>query len=220
MSDDWRKELKDVRVLFEKIEAAGYRTQAHGRLLVDRAQQANESLVVLEGELPKYEKLAPESTEIANALSQTTAWLAFVKRQAEESIALLPDTEKGLQSAASFAVTGVTATNTLFLSFASAVNLAGTNNPRLARIFEEFDLADLTILHDAEDSNELSLLLTREDPGLEKARLGAWETLASDSSDALSQAAHSMREVLRKLIAKYASNEKVMSWTVPGSTQV
>ena len=125
--------------------------------------------------------------------------------------------EQSLQDALSYAVTGVTTTNTLSLSFASAIGLAEVTNPKLKNIYERYTLRNFSVVCGPEDSTELGELLVREDPTLEEKRIGAWQTLASGSADALSQAANSMREVLRVLISKYASNNdvKTCSWWVP-----
>ncbi len=48
------------------------------------------------------------------------------------------------------------------------------------------------------------------DPQLELKRLGAWEALESNNSDGPSQAAHSMREVLRQLLDKLAPINEVL----------
>jgi hypothetical protein len=51
-------------------------------------------------------------------------------------------------------------------------------------------------------------------------RKGAWDTFHSTSKDALSQAANSMRDILRTVTAKLASNERVQncSWAWMEST--
>jgi hypothetical protein len=48
------------------------------------------------------------------------------------------------------------------------------------------------------------------DPGLEQKRSGAWEAVESNRADSLSQASHSMREVLRQLLDKLAPTEDIL----------
>lgn len=56
----------------------------------------------------------------------------------------------------------------------------------------------------------LRAFLTKLDPQLERRRSGAWQTLQSATDDRHSQAATSMREVLRELLEKLAPDKDVM----------
>jgi hypothetical protein len=61
---------------------------------------------------------------------------------------------------------------------------------------------------------ELDSYLERFDSELPRRRKGAWTTFDSVSEDAVAQASHTMRDILAKVIAKEASNEKIYgcSW--------
>jgi RNA-directed DNA polymerase len=59
------------------------------------------------------------------------------------------------------------------------------------------------------DVHALSRLLAAVDPTLETKRLGVWQTFHGQSSDRLTQACHSMREVMRLLLDKLAPTEKI-----------
>jgi len=209
VEDDTKEGIKKTRTRFAEIETAGYGIEKIGRSFVQEGRKGNATLDFLEQELPKYEKIARESPEVAEALAQVPEWLKVARNQADESIVRLRTSEHALLQALSYAVTGVTSTNSISSSIASAIGIAEVTNPRLINIYEKFNLQDFTAIRDPEYLHELSGLLDQEDPALEKARRGAWETLESGSAAALSQAAHSMREVLTKLISKYASNDDV-----------
>ena len=55
----------------------------------------------------------------------------------------------------------------------------------------------------------LSRLLSEVDPDIESKRQGAWHTFYGTGSDRLSQASHSMREVIRLLLYKLAPDDMV-----------
>jgi hypothetical protein len=61
-----------------------------------------------------------------------------------------------------------------------------------------------------ESSGQLSVLLNEIDPDLELKRRGAWQTFRGESNDRISQAAHSMREVIRLLLDCLAPEEKIL----------
>jgi hypothetical protein len=62
--------------------------------------------------------------------------------------------------------------------------------------------------------SELDAYLDKFDRDLPRRRQGAWQTYYSVSSDAVAQASHSMRDILAKIIAKEAANERIetCSW--------
>jgi Predicted pPIWI-associating nuclease len=61
---------------------------------------------------------------------------------------------------------------------------------------------------------DLDVYLTKFDRDLPRRRHGAWETYYSVSDDAVAQAAHSMRDILARIISSQASNDKIgtCSW--------
>ncbi len=59
------------------------------------------------------------------------------------------------------------------------------------------------------DTGTLSTLLSSIDPFLEEKRIGGWQTFEGNSTDRISQATHSMREVLRQLLDKLAPDGDV-----------
>jgi hypothetical protein len=85
------KEIEDALASFKEVETAGYRVQERGRSLVQQAQRGKQTLEFLKTEMPKYEKVAEESPEIAAALSQSRYWLKLAKHHAQESVARLRD---------------------------------------------------------------------------------------------------------------------------------
>lgn len=60
-----------------------------------------------------------------------------------------------------------------------------------------------------DDTTTVSHLLNSIDPSLEIKRTGAWQTYYSSSADRISQATHSMREVLSQLLDKLAPDDSV-----------
>jgi len=56
---------------------------------------------------------------------------------------------------------------------------------------------------------ELDTYLEKFDPQLRRRRAGAWQVFHSCSDDSVAQASHTMRDILRIVIAKEASNEKI-----------
>lgn len=66
-----------------------------------------------------------------------------------------------------------------------------------------------TVLSTKGDIHALSRLLSEIDPDLESKRQGAWHTFYGTGSDRLSQASHSMREVIRLLLDKLAPDDMV-----------
>jgi Predicted pPIWI-associating nuclease len=61
---------------------------------------------------------------------------------------------------------------------------------------------------------ELDAYLAKFDNDLARRRRGAWDAYHSASVDAVAQASHSMRDILAKIIAKEAANDKIQtcSW--------
>ena len=61
---------------------------------------------------------------------------------------------------------------------------------------------------------ELDAYLEKFDRDLPRRRQGAWQAYYSVSSDAVAQASHSMRDILAKIIAREAANDKIeiCSW--------
>ena len=91
-----------------------------------------------------------------------------------------------------------------------------------SQIFHTYHLQDPKPVFDSTDSDAVSNLLEEYDPELEKERRGTWQTFFSSSSANRSQAAHSMRDVLRRLISKHASNDVVKLanwWTLAEDTK-
>jgi len=62
----------------------------------------------------------------------------------------------------------------------------------------------------AHTSPVIQSFLENLDLGLEQKRSGAWEAIESNGADSLSQASHSMRELLRQLLDKLAPTEYVL----------
>lgn len=209
MDESSSKEIDLTRLLLDELEAAGYRAQEHGRSLVQLAGRGRAALDFLKDEMPKYEKIAAESPEVADALSRAPSWLRLARSQIDESVGRVRASEHGFGEALSYAVTGVTSTNTLSSSFASAIGLTEVTNPKIKNIHERYNLKDFSIVRGSDDAAELGELLAQVDSRLDKRRLGAWQTLVSGSADSLPQAAHSMRDVLSALISKYASNDNL-----------
>jgi hypothetical protein len=58
-------------------------------------------------------------------------------------------------------------------------------------------------------NNTIEILLNDLAPELEQKRQGAWQTFHGESPDRLSQAMHSMREVLRQLLDKLAPEDEI-----------
>lgn len=65
-------------------------------------------------------------------------------------------------------------------------------------------------------NEDLDVLLRRFEDDLPSRRAGAWDAFHSASADALAQASHTMRDILRRVIAREATNELVerCSWYI------
>jgi hypothetical protein len=86
--------------------------------------------------------------------------------------------------------------------------------PSVRQILSDVPLtesSELQLSPNLSEVNRLMIepLLNAIDPNLEKKRKGAWQTYQSNSDDCLSQAMHSMREVLRQLLDKLAPEDQI-----------
>jgi hypothetical protein len=152
--------------------------------------------------------MSKQHPAIAEVVDRAPAWLSLVGSMTDEALSHVRGADDRLLQALGPLVAGVSASDTLSTTFASAVLSTEATNPRLDFI-QQYGLRDFTLLSEVQDQRELSGLLTTIDPTLESMRKSAWESLSSGAEQRLLQAAHLMREVLRQLISKYASNERV-----------
>jgi hypothetical protein len=112
-----------------------------------------------------------------------------------------------LFSALSAATSAVTAGNTPTLNFLSGVyQLQGRESHNIVEVYHLQKPMDPIA---SDNEKELNERLAELDIDLLNRRKGAWDAFHSVSADRLPQAAHSLRDVLRSLISKWASNDQV-----------
>jgi len=78
-------------------------------------------------------------------------------------------------------------------------------------VFDDYKISEPKFTFNEEIQNKLDDYFKKYFPENIERRKGAWTTYHSVSEDKLAQAAHSMRDILAKIISDWASNEKVES---------
>jgi len=186
------KDLDELDKKFDEASYCGRNLQKMGRRLVSASEQGKEVISDIRQDKDALENLKVKS------------WLAA----ANATIPACPTQELKQLEPYYYAVTTST-------SSASAIVLDYTFHSR-----KDFELSD----DDKEELDEHLKEFSKDFPGtpdLAKIRLGAWETFYSETEVNLMNASHSMREILRHIISRIASNEEVKQsswWEKPQDT--
>jgi Predicted pPIWI-associating nuclease len=192
---------------FKRIEQAGYESQESGQQLVRFGKAGQEQAHFLSKEIPKYAVLAQQYPSLQTPYDSFKEWSAFVVKKSQEAVTNVGAGTNLLSSALSAASSAVTAGNTPTLNFLSGVyQIQGRESKN---IIEVHRLQKPTDPIAPDNEKELNERLARIDTDLLNRRRGAWDAFYSVSADRLSQAAHSLRDVLRSLISRWVSNDQV-----------
>jgi len=218
LKDDKFQKLEDN---YSQLEERSRTVQQIANEITKETALGRKRLEFLRSELSKYEAISKESPDLKKFLPADDSWLQQAIKDSDKAITGMMNAESTLNQTVTYVGTAVSTVSVVGSMAVSGVNLLTEKYPG-SQIFCTYHLQDPKIVFDSTDSDAVSKLLEEYDPELEKERRGAWDTFFSNSSANHSQAAHSMRDVLRKLIRKHASNNAVKAaswWTWAESTE-
>lgn len=143
----------------------------------------------------------PELKKLVSAFYESEHYAATILKQANDS---LDASQSGLSSSVYTTLSAVTGSNVS----------AGTIAEQIMAIVPERTDVIIKVwppkgLERGFSDEEMDTCLAKFDETLPVRRRGAWQTFDSVSEDAVAQASHTMRDILAKIIAKDASNEKL-----------
>jgi hypothetical protein len=193
---------------FDILEKIGIEFQEKGAILVEYAKLGKNHINFQLSEAPKY-------AQAANSIPQFTSVLGGIITSGEiVHISLLVtnnELRKGLESVNQgiFFASGSTSTASAgtyaVSSITDQINL--DNNKR--DIYKDFNFLKPDFDKHQTIQRELDQELNKLNPNLSIRLKGAWQTFNSVSADKKAQAAHTMRDILAKLISAWASNDDV-----------
>jgi len=192
---------------FERIEQAGYEIQESGQQLVRFGKAGQEQAQFLSQEIPKYAVVAQQYPSLQASYDSFKEWNTLVAKKSQEAVTNVVAGANLLSAALSATSSAVTAGNTPTLNFISGVYQLQERESK--NIIEVYHLQKPTDPIAPDNEKELNERLARIDSDLLNRRRGAWDAFYSVSADRLPQATHSLRDVLRSLISRWASNDQV-----------
>jgi len=211
-----KKTLKESYSKYEAIEKLGLEYQEKGNKLVKYARMGKEYIEYQLTEGDKYVKAFEVLPELRITLDGwdksgqlNNNWLNKAERNLVKGIDFITN--------GSYYVSSATSTTSAKLE-STTLELIGIQytNPDI-NLFDKYDFNISIEVNRDQIENDLDKELEKIDSNLPNRRKGAWETYNSASSDKLSQAANSMRNILSCLISMWASNDDVKSaiWWKP-----
>jgi len=203
-----KKLFKELRTKFETIEEIGYGLQEEGQKLVTYGKFGQEVTAFLGNEIDKYEELASNHPELAADLDSISVWANYTDYQLGGVLGSLAADMSSLgRHTAAAATASTSGSSAVFILHGHASYIQTQNQER--NIYDEYQLRKPAFIETAKVQAQLDRYLDNIDPELNQRRKGAWQTLNSMSLDKKPEAAHTMRDVLAKLISRWESNDQV-----------
>jgi hypothetical protein len=201
-----KKMFKELRTKFETTESIGCGLQEEGQKLVTYGKFGREVTVFLGGEIDKYEELASNHPELAADLDSISVWANYTDTQLGGVVeSLAADISSLGHHIAAAGTASTSGSGAAFVLHGRASYIQMQNSDR--NIYDEYHLRRPAFIETARVRAQLDRCLDDIDPELNQRRKGAWQTLNSVSFDKKAEAAHTMRDVLAKLISRWASND-------------
>lgn len=205
---DKREKTKSLKDNYEKIEKEGHRLQEQGTMIVKKAVSGKKQAEFLEEELPKYEKIAEQYPELSKRLNDDYRFIDLSIRNTNGVVSNLNSAVKIIEPVYHMLSTSVSTSGTAISAAISGVYRIEATHPEI-NFKEKYSLKDPSVFFKSSDTEELSKILNGFDSELESMRKGAWDVFYSNSESRLVQASHSMRDILRRFISKFATNDQV-----------
>lgn len=205
--------LKKLEENCERIASHGRDLQARGVTIAKKGVSGCKQVRFLRTELPKYESMATTYPKLGPYLPADDSWIDRALNETDLIVNALPKASEILAFSTDSTSTALSTVSTLGTIAVSGVMLIGLDYPQ-TNFFETHGLENPTSFLNLVEDEDLSRLLGEYDSDLETQRRGAWNAFYSASETKLSQAAHTMRDLLRLLISRHASNAEVKkaSW--------
>lgn len=225
MQEDYMKEekktkakdiLQQLDIDFKTLEEKGYKLQEEGLRIVKQAKIGRSFVQFQLSELPKYSEASDEYTEFNDVLNNiVTSGNIAINRTRKARDLLDKGIENIVESTALISGATSTCTSSTYGTITVIDQINAANNKK--NLYGVYDFKKPSLKEEKEIQDELDRELREIDPSLCKRRKGAWQTFFSVSADKKAQAAHSMREIFRKLISMWASNDDVKKaeWWLP-----
>jgi hypothetical protein len=204
-----KSQLSKKMELFQSMQKLGLSIQEFGNDIVEYARVGEAYTKYQIAEIPKMVKAAEAFPSFKTNLEywyntdqRLNPILENTVEQARQS--------KELATTAVFHVSSATSTiSALIDANTSLINQLEINTPGLD-LYKNYGFNPVTPLDRNFLINKLDIELNKFKNDLADHRRGAWETFNSSAIDKKLQAAASMREILRSLIAKWATTDDVM----------
>jgi hypothetical protein len=197
-------EFNDLAHSYTQLKENGIALQQQGVDLVRIADSGIANIAPLEKFVTFCLDLSKEHPEVTPAvqslINSGTHTIVLLDKANANLSAALPSINTSLLNA-------ISATSGSNVAAATAVetilDLVPTSRDVIFRAWPERGLAR------SYGEENLDAYLTRFDGDLPRRRRGAWQAYYSISEDAVAQASHTMRDILAKIIAKEAANDKI-----------
>lgn len=205
--------LKKLEMNYEALEKVGRNLQEKGATIVEIAVIGKKQAIFFERELPKFFEISMDYPQILNDLPTDDNWITRAIDVTDKALKNSQNAESILSEVTLTVSTSASTISTAGIAAISGEIKLELNYPKVD-FRNIYDLQDPQIFLDNIGKKEIADMLASYDPDLEEKRKGAWQTFYSASSDRLSQAANTMRDLIRLFISKYASNDDVKkaSW--------
>jgi hypothetical protein len=205
--DKVNKTLYESYEFFDRIEKLGLIYQEKGQKLVRYARMGKQYIDYQISEAPK---LAIASKDYPLFLESLADWNISGEKINSWLNEAEKDLSKGIENAdtALYSISSGTSTASADVN-STVTDITFIQNREDKNLYKTYDFQNPDFLNRREIITELDYELEQIEKGLSSKRKGAWETFNSVSKDKKSQAANSMREILRKITSMWASNDDV-----------
>lgn len=205
---DIEDKLEKLESNYEELEKAGRDLQEIGSVIVRSAVYGKRQSQFLKIELPKYRNITSSYPELKDHLYENESWISDAIDETNLALKGISIAgEKINQSLIGFDSTSASMA-TVGLEAITGISILEDKNPTID-FKKTYNLQEPKQFLEKLDSKAVADELSSYDADLEAMRQGAWKTFNSTSEARLSQAAHTMRDLLRLFITKYASNDDV-----------
>lgn len=206
--EDERRKLDETEQSLKSIEDIGYKLQEQGSHLVKYARHGQVIIRHIRNDLEGYWQIGNDYPAFQTDLHNLSASIDY---SWQESIQLSSELSRRVAEIDKLTLdvssTGTTTASAL-LTTISGVEFIQEQTPE-TDIYEKYRIHKPPSVMHNEIQSELDKYLNEIDPQLVQRRQGCWITLRSISSDKMAQAAHTARDILAKLISKWAPNDEV-----------
>ena len=204
-------DFEKLQAEFAKLKQHGYNLQAKGIEIVKIAESGANNVATYSSVFSISVPIAKNDKVLQQKLDVLAESGRYTSQAVSKTNEYLGKANAQLAAVGMETLTGVTFSNFAALDIISYAATIAPSEQKNA--LDDLSRKSLSRPFSYED---LDILLRRFRDNLPNRRAGAWDAFHSASADALAQASHTMREILRTIIAEEAANDAIecCSWYI------